>query len=77
MAMTRQSSLPLTVLVGLYRLLDPSRLSGALSVHLVGAEDGLEFPPTMVWEEMLHLLPNLRECAVHRPAYARHLLTHA
>lgn len=62
-AFTRQSSLVLTTLLGLHRVLSPEELETKkeLVVHLLGAENGLEFPPTMAWEEILHMLPSLRE----------------
>jgi hypothetical protein len=62
-ALTRQSSLPLTVLLGLYELFGLPDLASrrSLTLHLVGAGPSLEWPPSMVWEEILHLLPNLRK----------------
>eukprot|EP00978_Attheya_sp_CCMP212_P015098 scaffold38823_cov48-Attheya_sp.AAC.5 len=55
---TRELTLPVTCLYGMY-CHDPKQFCAAraLNIHVVGASPRCEFPPTGVWEEILHILP--------------------
>lgn len=58
---TRILSQAVTALYGMYEHgIEAFENLDTLTIHIVGANSQFEYPPTCVWEEMMHCLPNIQ-----------------